>query len=164
MSLTADPVGIEAIRAAIQSPILRRAVDYWASKRGARAMPDRRDIEPLELRDVLGYISLIAIERNPYRFFFRLDGTKQVELFRIDCTGRYLDECFDEQHLRVAMKSYQQVSETGQPSYYRRQLPFHERVISYEIVILPLAGSVSYEAGIAADQPAMLMTVIIPDW
>ena len=164
MPVTPEPVGIDAIRAAIQSPTLRRAVDYWAEKCGTRSMPGRSDIEPLELRDVLGYISLIEIERNPYRFFFRLDGTKQVELFRIDCTGRYLDECFDEQHLAIAVKSYRQVAESGEPSYYRRKLPFYERVISYEIVILPLGEPVSAESGRVTEQPNMLMTVIIPDW
>lgn len=162
----------------VQSPILRHVLDYWVKKSGMRRMPSRRDIEPLDLREALGFISLIEIRRDPLRFFFRLDGTKQVELFQIDCTGRFLDECFDEQHLSVAQKSYREATETGLPSYYRRQLPYYERLISYEIVILPLGEDEVADApplptadSLTADsltdgpgQPNMLMTVIVPNW
>jgi hypothetical protein len=157
----------------VQSPILRRVLNYWVDKCAGRRMPSRKDIEPLDLRDALGFISLIEIRRNPLRFYFRLDGTKQVELFQIDCTGRFLDECFDEQHLAVAQKSYREVTETGLPSYYRRQLPYYERLISYEIAILPLGEgeALSSPSLTTSDlvtggpgQPNMLMTVIVPNW
>jgi hypothetical protein len=135
-------------------------------------MPSRQDIEPLDLREALGFISLIEIHRDPLRFFFRLDGTKQVELFQIDCTGRYLDECFGEDHLSIAQKSYQTATQTGCPSYFQRQLAYRDRLISYEIAILPLgqtsSGRQPEPAGgdkaSAVQQPSMLMTVIVPDW
>jgi hypothetical protein len=34
-------------------PVLRAVFDYWARQRASRAMPRRRDIEPLELGALL---------------------------------------------------------------------------------------------------------------
>jgi hypothetical protein len=163
---------VNAFLPSVQSPILRRTVTYWLEKCGNRRMPRRKDIEPLDLREALGFISLIEIHHDPLRFFFRLDGTKQVELFQIDCTGRYLHECFGEEHLSVAQKSYQTATQTGCPSYFQRKLTYRERLISYEIAILPLgdtpSGPLDEDVGNSvlegSLQPNMLMTVIVPDW
>src|SRR3546814_17864940 len=38
-------------------PRLRRLYDYWDDKRGARRMPCRQDIDPVELRDLPGFIN-----------------------------------------------------------------------------------------------------------
>ena len=46
LSFIVDPPGIS-------EPVLRPVLDYWDSKRGARAMPARLDIEPLELKPYL---------------------------------------------------------------------------------------------------------------
>src|SRR5262245_45774765 len=79
-----------AIATAIRSDVLRHLVAHWDMIRGDRRMPARADFEPLHVRYALGYISLIDVHRDPLRFYFRLDGTKQVDLFGVDCTRRYL--------------------------------------------------------------------------
>ena len=88
--------------AAIQSDVLRRLVAHWSRICGQRRMPARADFDPLEVRYALGYISLIQVHRDPLRFYFRLDGTKQVDLFGVDCTRRYLDEAMPPDHARMA--------------------------------------------------------------
>src|SRR5262245_36894840 len=123
--------------AAIQSDVLRRLVAHWSQMRGQRRMPARADFDPLEVRYALRYISLIEVHRDPLRFYFRLDGTKQVELFGVDCTRRYLDEAMPPDHVALANASYSTVIERRAPSYLRRQIAFHERLIEYEAVILP---------------------------
>src|SRR5262245_15095833 len=84
--------------ASIRSDVLRRLVGHWQRIRGERRMPARTDFDPLDVRYALGYISLIAVHRDPPRFYFRLDGTKQADLFGVDCTRRYLDECMPPDH------------------------------------------------------------------
>jgi hypothetical protein len=72
-------------------PRLHQAYQYWQQKRGARAMPSRRDIEPAELRAVLPHLMMIDVEPGP-RFRYRLFGTAVVEAFGSDPTGKYIDE------------------------------------------------------------------------
>src|SRR5688572_4647094 len=80
------------LAADIRSDVLRRLVAHWHAIRHGRSMPRRADFDPLDVRFALGYLSLIQVESDPMRFYFRLDGTKQVDLFGLDCTRRYLDE------------------------------------------------------------------------
>jgi hypothetical protein len=141
--------------AAIQSDVLRRLVAHWSRIRGQRRMPARADFDPLEVRYALGYISLIEVHRDPLRFYFRLDGTKQVDLFGVDCTRRYLDQAMPPDHVALATASYTDVVRRGEPSCFRRQIAFHERPIEYEAVILPF----SKDGG----RVDLLMTGIVPD-
>lgn len=141
--------------AAIQSDVLRRLVAHWSRIRGQRRMPARADFDPLEVRYALGCISLIAVHRDPLRFYFRLDGTKQVDLFGVDCTRRYLDEAMPPDHAALAAASFSDAVQGREPRYYRRQIAFHERLIEYEVVILPFSSD--------GTQVDLLMTGIVPD-
>ena len=141
--------------AAIQSDVLRRLVAHWLLIRGRRRMPARADFDPLEVRYALGYLSLIEVHRDPLRFYFRLDGTKQVELFGVDCTRRFLDEAMPPDHVAMAVASYSDVVQRREPRYLRRQIAFHERLIEYEALILPFSND--------GERVDLLMTGIVPD-
>lgn len=149
---------IEGLLARIQHPILKRMVAFWDEKRAGRDWPLRRDFDPLEFWFAVGYVSLIdvwpAATPGGYRYFFRLDGTQQVELFGVDFTGKYLDDVADAENARVAEESFGAVVEQGEPHYHLRQVEFHERPLQYEIVILPLSRT--------GERVDMLMTVVTP--
>ena len=134
---------------------MRRLVAHWHAICHGRSMPRRADFDPLDVRFALGYLSLIQVEAEPLRFYFRLDGTKQVDLFGVDCTRRYLDEVMPRDHTAMATASYREVVERGEPQYHRRQIQFHERLIDYEIVILPFSED--------AKKVNLLLTGIVPD-
>jgi len=167
---------IEGLLARIQHPILKRMIAYWDEKRGARAWPLRADFDPLDFWYAVGYVSLIDVRSSDEcppartsdecpparrgktgrrRYFFRLDGTRQVDLFGVDFTGKFLDQVYDAESLPLAETSYGATVEQGEPHYYVRQVEFHGRPIQYEIVILPLSRT-----GAAVD---MLMTVVTRD-
>jgi hypothetical protein len=141
----------------MQHPILKRMVAFWDDKRAGRDWPLRTDLDPLEFWFAVGYVSLIDVrlEAGRRRYFFRLDGTRQVDLFGVDFTGKFLDQVYDAASLPLAEASYGAAVEQGEPQYYVRQVEFHERPIQYEIVILPLSRT-----GAAVD---MLMTVVTRD-
>jgi hypothetical protein len=64
----------------VTPPILRPVLDYWNLKRGTRAMPARRDIDPAELKPYLPHLCLF--EPLPSgEFLLRLMGS--------EITGRY---------------------------------------------------------------------------
>lgn len=145
----------EDLLARIRHPILKRMVALWDEKRRGRDWPMRADFDPLEFWFAVGYVTLIDVsttETGKRRYFFRLDGTRQVDLFGIDFTGKYLDQVYDAEELPMAEQSYGITVEQGEPQYYIREVEFHGRPIQYEIVILPLSRT-----GAAVD---MLMTVV----
>ena len=141
--------------AAIQSDVLRRLVAHWSRIRGQRRMPARADFDPLEVRYALGCISLIEVHRDPLRFYFRLDGTKQVDLFGVDCTRRYLHEAMPAEYAAMVAASFSDVVARQEPRYHRRQIAYHERLMEYEAVILPFSSD--------GERVDLLMTGIVPD-
>lgn len=48
---------------------------YWHRIRGARRMPSRKDLDPLDIPELLPYVMLIDVLRDPLDFRFRLLGT-----------------------------------------------------------------------------------------
>jgi hypothetical protein len=68
----------------------RRFVSYWDTKRGARAIPTRRDVDPLiDLPDLAPYLGIMRPEGT--RIFYAVLGAG-IEEARGPRTGVYLDE------------------------------------------------------------------------
>ena len=73
-------------------PVLGPLLRYWQGKRGARALPARRDIDPLEMGpDLLPHLLLTDLLDRGTRVRFRLVGTTLVKRLGFDPTGRYLE-------------------------------------------------------------------------
>ncbi len=143
----------------IQSEVLRRLANHWRQLAASRRPPARADFDPLDVPYAMGYVSIIEIERDPLRFYFRLDGTKQVELFGIDCTRRYLDETMPKDHAALAVRTFLEVMKSAAPQCHVRKVRFHERMIDYEILILPFSGD-----GDDRTRVDFLITGIVPDY
>jgi hypothetical protein len=124
----------------IESPTLRRFYDYYVAKRGTRAFPARADLDPLDFAYALGDITLVDVRHDPLRFSFRLDGSRHVERFGFDMTGRSLDE-FPFPEMRLAIfESYRDVVEHREPRRHHRDLESSGRWFRYEALLLPLSG------------------------
>jgi hypothetical protein len=123
----------------LESPILRRFYEYYREKSGARPYPSRRDLDPVDFSYALGDITLIDVAYDPLRFSFRLDGSRHVERFGFDLTGRSLDE-FPYPEMRQAIfDSYRDVVENRQARRYHRDLESSGRWFRYETLVLPLS-------------------------
>ena len=98
----------------ITSPIVREFSTYWKAKCGSAVAPKRSAIDPLEIRHLLPYLVIVALEPGPLRVRYRLVGTQVVESHGADFTNRYLDECgfLIEREL---MESYQRIATEGVP-------------------------------------------------
>ena len=66
--------------------------DYWSRCRGAHRMPARADIDPLDVPQLMRYLSLLDVLPTEPRFRYRLVGTGIVEYFGRDPTGWAVDE------------------------------------------------------------------------
>jgi len=77
-------------------PRLRGLVDYWAAKSAGRCCPARGDLDPLDLKSLLGFLIMVDVVRQDeggaYRLRYRLFGTEFVFYHGRDLTGRWLDE------------------------------------------------------------------------
>lgn len=121
-------------------PKIRKIYEYWESKRpGSGEMPRRRDVDPIELSDLLRWLWMVDIQETPLRFKYRLMGTKHVEAIGFDPTGMWIDEAFPAFVSGPGFADYKFMAEHAQPSY--RKGPAHYHVADYknlERIMLPL--------------------------
>jgi hypothetical protein len=66
---------------------------YWEKKRGARNMPARRDIDPIEMdRRILPHLTLCELSDHGNVIRFRLVGTLLARRWGFDPTGQRLSD------------------------------------------------------------------------
>lgn len=100
-------------------PVLRTVLDYWERRRGARAMPQRRDIDPAELRPVLPHLQITEAIEGGARFRYRLVGTAVVEAFGAEFTGKYVDELVSGERDSFVHACYRAVCTARRPVFAR---------------------------------------------
>jgi len=120
-------------------PSLRRLFDYWLGKRGARSMPSRDDIDPVDFAFVLGNIILVDVFREPLRFRIRLHGTTLVMQAGYELTGKMLDELPITEFRILAAESFTTTANTGKPFHSQRDRILDGRPRRYETLMLPLS-------------------------
>ncbi len=85
---------------------------YWETKRGAKAMPGRRDIDPAEVPALLPYLTLI--DRREQHFRYRLVGTAVSEDLGRDLTGQDVGSYISPPEFAAANAAiYERVFATG---------------------------------------------------
>ncbi|MDY0882059.1 PAS domain-containing protein [Dongia soli] len=130
----------------IRSARIHRLHDYWQAKCAGRAVPDRSDIDPAELTSLLPYLLIAEVEAQPFRVFYRLVGTKVVDMNGAEFTGLYLDEMTGEQYNYIdqGIEAYRRAWSQQCPVYGTYDWPAKSGAIYLvEFCILPVtqAGS-----------------------
>lgn len=138
-SLQLKDDAIAAARGAIGNPLLLRVFDYWRAKIKDGRLPSRMDIDPLDLPYVLGNMILVDVERDPWRFRYRLAGSKVTSRLGIDPTGKYVDEHPDPTHRQNLQAVYTEVATTGLPKAYARDQVIDNRYRRYDVLVVPLS-------------------------
>jgi hypothetical protein len=123
-------------------PRVRRLYDYWRRIHPPSGdLPGRRDIDPAAIVELLPWVWIVDVTREPLRFRYRLVGTEQVHAMERDVTGAFLDEV----HPRfVGSASYPQYvagAERAEIGYLRGPPIFHlsKDYVLIERLLLPLA-------------------------
>lgn len=125
----------------ICTPRIRRAYEYWDSKRRGRPMPSRADIDPVEMRDLLPGIILIDVVHNPTRLTYRLVGTDEVEVRGNNPTGKDVRENVFAVTPEFGFETYRLAAEQGLVIY--DQEPWaspNPRLSELASVVMPLSS------------------------
>src|SRR5690349_8783685 len=138
VSLLLKDDAIAAARAAITDAALLRLFDYWRAKIRDGHPPSREDIDPLDVPFVMGNMILVDVERDPWRFRYRLAGSRVTNRMGFDPTGKYVDEHPDANHRLTIQAVYTEVATTGLPKAYPRDQFIDNRLRRYDVLVLPL--------------------------
>src|SRR5262249_43148132 len=127
------------LQAKLETPCLKQLYAYWDARRAGRALPARRDIDPLDLRFVLGHVMLIDVLRDPVRFRFRLHGSELAFRAGYDMTGKLVDDLPNAENRAILLGRCRLLLETRQAIAVASERRLDTRVFNYEVIWLPLA-------------------------
>lgn len=113
---------------------------YWERERGTRGMPSRNDIDPAELRFVLGHLVLLDVLQDPLRFRIRLQGTELEWWMGSDLTGKTLDHLRSLALSALAHECLRKVVETRRPLHKIGEEIIGDLPRRYEALLLPLGS------------------------
>lgn len=136
MALPAAALRLPFDPAEIKSARLLRALDYWQRLRGAGALPDRAQFDPVAIADIMPHVVMWdVLPAGGYRC--RLAGTQMVEIHGREMTGFDM-AMFHGRHNATIQPEYDGVVRTGQPHYVERSLFWmHRDYRRYARILLP---------------------------
>lgn len=121
---------------------LRRLYEYWVSIRpGEGILPGRQHVDPAALPDLLPWLWMVDVQREPLRFRYRLLGTEQVKAMEANFTGRWIDEAHPKFLGSIAYPQYVAAAERAEIGYIKGAPSFHSAKTHAQIerLLLPLA-------------------------
>ena len=131
---------IPTLRELAASEILIRLYRYWLDKRGGRAMPSRRDIDPLEFSFAIGRVSLLDVVAGPRRFHYRLVSTALTARLGYEMTNKFTDEIPDQDVRSYVEHLYGRVLDRHAPLYEKSTRVIDNKTWQHEALLLPLSS------------------------
>ena len=127
------------------TPLLSAVYAYCATRCGARPMPRRADIDPVDLpRFVLPNLMLLDVFDGGARFRWRLTGTEVVNRFGRDATGHFDEEVLSGKYLAFFGSLIRQVCRSQVPVYSHAVFSWdHGRRMTSNRLLVPLGGEAS---------------------
>ena len=120
---------------------IHRVLAYWQSIRPAPdRLPGRQHVEPSDLAELLRWVWLVDVQREPPRFRYRLIGTGHRQVMGKDFTGRWIDDVFPDFPQMQGYADFLAVM-AGELRHMRRrpEFPVGEKFVAMERLLLPLA-------------------------
>jgi hypothetical protein len=126
----------------LRDALLREFYSHWNVKRGTRPFPNREDVKPTDLPELLPYMIVSDVERDlGLRFRIRAAGAHFEATIGQNLAGTYVGEC-GTMPIEVSeslLGQYRQCAECGRPVLQRQTFPFQGVNHAYERLLLPLA-------------------------
>ena len=121
-------------------PEFLQAVVYWHTRRGAKLMPARADLNPVDLVKILPKVMLVDVLPQAPHFHFRVVGTNIADWIKFDATGQTLDAVEPENYRRMLFATYMECAGARTPIAHRILWDSHDVPHRYKRLIMPLAS------------------------
>jgi len=96
---------------------LRRLYDYWRSRCSNGANPTRRDIDPLDIPDLLPNVFLLDVVGDAEDFIFRLAGSLVEDAFSMPLRGKSIADIQKAAGTPIPVAHHVEVARGGGPRY-----------------------------------------------
>jgi len=136
------PPGLELRPEDLLSPVLRKGLAHWRKLAGDRAMPARRDLDPLDIPQLLPHVMLKDVRRRPMDFRYRLVVSTVGQHSTEDYTGRWMSSIPHQGQASIVWQVCAWVAEKGRPLLLRPPYAGPQNHFMWvEAAVLPLSGS-----------------------
>jgi hypothetical protein len=134
-----------------EEPILLALYTYWEGVRGGKDVPDRRDIDPVDMpRFILPHLALTEVD-DDMRMKVRLVGTEIVRAHRQDTTGKFATEYMQGEYLDYVTSLYAQLRASRLPLFSESIFRHADTHLQTSRLILPLTlGGTEVRIGMMA--------------
>lgn len=134
----------------LQSQPLRQLYHDWFGLRTGPGIPDYATFDICNFRYVIGALNMMAVERDPWRFRYRVHASQAARNIGKDMTGKYVEEYPSAQYRDDIQQFFVHAAQRDEPSIdiTANVLIFH-RLMRYETVALPFgdaAGEITHLA------------------
>lgn len=119
---------------------LRILLSYWAMAAANGPMPTKDIVDPGKLGDLMGWLFLYQVERDPMRFRYLVYAPKIARRIGFDLTGLYVHDHPSEEAREAIGGLLTAVATTAQPHRGASRRVMLDHDIVTEAVVLPLAG------------------------
>lgn len=130
---------------------------YWNAKRGPRAIPGRADIDPVEMRGLLGDVHLLRAEDGGWDMRFLVYGSNAGARARLEMTGKCVSDLPGKTSVRLYfMALYRASIARARPIFGRHTPPLLFTNTTWDRIILPIAfgdGTPGCVTGIVGRSP-----------
>jgi hypothetical protein len=141
--MNAKPSIVRAVELDIDTkryPEITRSLSYWRAKRGARLLPSRADIDPLDLSVDLPRVMMAEVTHDPLEFRYRVAGTGTFRVHGEELTGKRPIDLQPPEYGKMIHDHYCEVVARRAPILHLIQLNVGDVAASYARIILPLAS------------------------
>jgi hypothetical protein len=123
-------------------PKIREIHDYWHSIHPLEGLPGRQHFDPVDIPSLLSNICLIEIPAEGPDFRFRLMGTKTVDFFGRDFTGKLLVSAYRKATESQAFTDLCGAREDGRLRWWRGPASYvaNREFVIIERIFLPFAN------------------------
>ncbi|MBM3547779.1 MAG: PAS domain-containing protein [Alphaproteobacteria bacterium] len=137
---------------------LQRMLAHWTEAATGGAPPTQALVDPAKLGDLMDWLFVYQVERDPLRFRYIVHSPKIALRMGADFTGRYVDEIPNAEAREAVGKVLAAVLATARPHRFESTRRFMGHDVATEVVVMPLAGP-----GGGIDRLLALQVYDVPD-
>lgn len=120
-------------------PKNQRLLSYWNGKRAADGLVYRRDIDPVELKPLLGGMYIVEATEEGRDLVYRLVGSQNEQRLGMRYMGKRFTECYSAEMAEHQIAFHKRIFDSGKPAFLRgRLLGIDLEYVEFEASYLPM--------------------------